>query len=259
MNFLMKLFLSGLLSSFSISCNNNISSLSSSLPLKNGFPTKEGIEAYVRDSSDRTIEDFEKFFGVEINDFYMYTDNMKEYYLEDSAYSELGNYDEMNRCAVITSEDKYLGYNLRDTKKWKLGDIELSNKFVRGVMIHEISHRYISQVINEMKTCNSHVSKEYSSIIHKTNGTKFIVEGINEYCSNKMGEVFVRRNYIPQTLEDISEKNNCYLVYYHYSSQTIAKFLDEKGLRKGIELLVSNSPPTFEEILKPQKFFARIK
>jgi len=259
MGFFKKLILSGLVSFFSISCSNNISSLSSSLPLKNGFPTKEGIEAYVKDSSDRVIDDFENFFKVEINDFYMYTENMEDYYRENFDSNELGNYDELNRCAVITNEEKYLDYSLRNTKKWKLKGIDISNKFVRGVMIHEISHKYISQVINEMKMCNLHLDRAYTSIIHKTNGTKFITEGINEYCSYKMGEVFIRKNYVPKTMEDILKKENCYQVYYHYSSQIIAKFLDEKGLHNGIELLMSNSPPTSEEILNPQKFFVRIK
>ena len=50
-----------------------------------------------------------------------------------------------------------------------------------------------------------------------------------------------------------------YKVFYKYSSYSLTKFLDNKDLKEGVKILLHNRPPTTEEILNPELFFARLE
>ena len=46
---------------------------------------------------------------------------------------------------------------------------------------------------------------------------------------------------------------------YCYSVVFLDEFLDKYGIHKGIEILIGNRPPSYEEIINPKLFFNRIK
>jgi hypothetical protein len=239
-------------------------------PLKNGFPTTAGIDSCVRDYEESVILDFEKFFKVSVNSMYFETDNLRDYCINNTedneiiatmipiaSGDELGIYYSGQDYAVISNDEKYIGYDLKDVKKRKLWGIKESNKFVKSVMIHEIGHDYTSQIITELRFEKIKVSPEYLSSFAGTNGSRFIEEGIAEYCPTAMKELIPGPEYIPKSLEDLTK--NYYMFNYKYAELYIRDFLNEKGLREGIRMIVINSPPTDEELLNPEQYFSRLK
>ena len=75
----------------------------------------------------------------------------------------------------------------------------------------------------------------------------------------KMGELIApKRPFIPRTIKGLTDKNNRYLVNYKYSSYYLKTFLDTTGFKMGVKVLLHNSPPSYEEILKPDLFFSRL-
>jgi len=91
-------------------------------------------------------------------------------------------------------------------------------------------------------------------------GSRFIEEGICEFVTLKMKETITRRRpYIPKKPSDLTLPENVYKVFYKYSAYSLTDFLDTKGLKRGVKILLHNRPPTTEEILEPELFFARLK
>ena len=90
-------------------------------------------------------------------------------------------------------------------------------------------------------------------------GYKFIEEGICEYVNVKMKQtISLKRPYIPKKLSDLSKPENAHDILYKYSTYCIEEFLDTTGLKRGIKILLHNRPPSSEEILEPELFFARL-
>jgi hypothetical protein len=91
-------------------------------------------------------------------------------------------------------------------------------------------------------------------------GPKFIEEGICEYVTLEMNEILARRRpYIPKKPADLQRLDKTYDIYYSYAAYSLDKFLDTAGLKRGIKILLHNRPPSVEEILEPDLFFARLK
>jgi len=116
-----------------------------------------------------------------------------------------------------------------------------------------------------MKRENKIVSPEYGSLRMFPNpstqfGTQFIEEGICEYVVYYLHESNPIKNIvIPKTMDDLMDDMNRVNILYVYSVYVLQDFLDKEGLKKGIEILLSNKPPTYEEILKPELFFNRLE
>ena len=68
-----------------------------------------------------------------------------------------------------------------------------------------------------------------------------------------------KRPYIPKKLSDLSKPENAHDIFYRYSAYTLVEFLDTTGLKRGIKILLHNRPPSSEEILEPELFFARLE
>lgn len=214
------------------------------------IPTSYLINYYVQINGDSIIKEYEDFFNVKVYDIYFETDNLEDYTGNEDG-SLLGRY--YTDYIIITNEEKYIGYSLKTTPKIR---VFFSEKlyFVKGVMIHELSHHYIKQIMKR-DSLFSRINRNYK--YNKTFGSTLIEEGICEYCSNKMGEIKVG-SYEPTTMNDLLDKNNEYKIWYEYGPNLVKRFLDENGLEKGIIILLTNPPPSNDEILDLNRYFNRI-
>jgi hypothetical protein len=254
--------------------------------LKSGIPSSAGIDYYVNNYDDTILTDFQERFGVELFiDLYFYTDSLGSH--DDVLYDsnndsnnkkgKKGNRNEIlvvqmpwigtetgyyaNGEVIISSREVYFGYNRKMTSDKLLENIVSTNKFVRGTMIHEMAHGYIQQVIAELKMDSIPVQPGYRCMYEwcKTPGAKFIEEGVAEYCAITMGEVILGKPYVPKTSDELLNEKNNYNVNYRYSPSYLKKFLDNMGLHQGLKILLSNDPPTPEEMLDSEKYFSRLR
>ena len=63
---------------------------------------------------------------------------------------------------------------------------------------------------------------------------------------------------IPENEEELLSPENKVNNVYRYSVIFLKDFLDSYGLKKGIQILLGNRPPSADEILHPNKFFTRL-
>jgi hypothetical protein len=254
-------------------------------PYKDFKPTTKGIDAYVKDQTEAVISDFESFFNIKITNMSFETDNLTNYVIHDDFENdstqenntnennnnvnnnvndnnnELGIYFYGENYAVISNEEKYIGYSLKNTQKKIIANTTESNKFVRAVMIHELAHDYFKQVIDELRYEKTPVEKEYYMINHETAGSRFIEEAVAEYCSTVMNELIIIpkiKTYTPKNVQEILDEKNKYNIYYKYGSIYISDILENKNLRTAIKILVTNPAPSLDEILMPEKYFTRL-
>ncbi len=231
-------------------------------PLKDGKPTSKGIEQYVEENSDRVIEEYQDFVGDTLYNIWIYTDDLSDQ--EGRGTLELGRF--FPHEIYITTEELFEAYELDDLSPDQQGRFRESNKFVKATMIHELSHEYVSQIGVEMQSVFLlPVDKSYQTGLwivksHSTFGSSFIEEGINEYITGKMGELIPPSHLdMPITVEALLEKEGEYMIKYKCSSAFLKTFLDTTGIKKGIQILLYNPPPTYEEILEPIRFFGRLE
>lgn len=235
--------------------------VSGDYPLKNGKPTSKGIEQYIEEQADSIIEEYQEFIGDTLYDIWIYADDLTYYEVHDSL--ELGRY--YPNEIYISIDEKFIAYELADLSKAQVAAISESNKFVKATVIHELTHDYLYQIGIEMRISDSlRVDRSYQTNLwiihsHETFGSEFIQEGICEYVTEKMGEVIPSKHpYIPKNTEELTSKENRYLVKYKYAAYYLRPFLDATGLKRGIKTLLYNPPPSFEEILNPDLFFSRL-
>lgn len=235
-----------------------------------GIPTTSGIELYVKNEQDKILEEYQKFIQDTIYDVYIYTDNLSK--LEDYNELELGRYylpKGSGHQIVIDNQEKFLSYELKTLSSDIRKTLIESNKFVKATIFHELTHAYFFQNILEMNIKNININSAYNNIrIYPSQqrdfGVEFIEEGICEYISEKHGEIIpYQYMYIPRNEKQLLNKNNLYNVKYKYASYFVKKFLDTSILKYGrvkygIQILLANTPPTYEEILKPDLFFNRL-
>ena len=89
--------------------------------------------------------------------------------------------------------------------------------------------------------------------------TEFLEEGICEFVCDDMGEMiaFPEHQYLkPRDLD--SDNRDSYEVKYRYSRQFIEPVMRAYGIRDAIYKLVTQPPPTEEEILNPMLFYLRL-
>lgn len=236
-------------------------------PYKNGIPTSKGILYYVKVNEEKIVNEYYGFIKDTLYSYYIEVDDLSLYTDYDSL--ESGRFyipDEI----IITSELKYTDYELKFLPKWKRNSLVENNEFVKAVMIHELTHVYFYQIIQEMQIRNMEVAYEYTNFriipMRETYfGSEFIEEGVCEYITQKSGEVIPYQNITtPKTREEILDKNNSTNIKYKYSSAYVKDFLDLTtkqygSIKEGIIILLRNKPPTYEEILYPNLFFNRLK
>jgi hypothetical protein len=231
-------------------------------PLKNGRPTSKGIDRYVEENADALIGEFQDFIGDTIFNINIYTEDLSTN--SDQNPMELGSY--YPNEIFITNAELFIAYELKDLPRYRKDTLLSCNLFVKAAVFHELMHHYIYQTgIEMLRKDQVPVDRAYQSFFRIYSyrddpGPKFIEEGICEYVTSKMGQTITqRRPYIPKTHADLSRKENTYSVFYKYSAYCLKEFLDNTGLKRGIKILLHNRPPSVEEILDMDLYFARIK
>jgi hypothetical protein len=231
-------------------------------PLKDGKPTSKGIELYIEEMADSIVMEFMAFVDDTIYNLYIYAEDLTDYGIHDSL--ELGRY--YSHEIYITTAESFEAYELDDLPKWKQNSLDECNKFVKAALLHEICHEYTNQLAIEMRSIDGiRVDPAYQTNIwiimsYETFGSTFIEEGICEYLIEKMGEILPpKKPEIPRTVDELTNNENRYKFVYKFSAHFLTEFLDSAGIKKGIKVLLHNSPPTYEEILDPPRYFDRLK
>jgi hypothetical protein len=234
-------------------------------PYHNNKPSTKGIIKYVEDNQEQIVMEYQQFVHDTIYDIYFETDNINEYYGSDS--SELG-YFYIPNSVVITNQEMFKDYELNNLSRYEKKSCDESNNFVKGVMIHEITHDYFYQILREMKSKKMRIALEYRGGINmypnNNYSAEFIEEGICEYVACQMGETIpYNERYKPKDMREILDNKYKYIIKYRYSRIFVTDFLNkyyESGnLKLGIEILLSNTPPTLNQLLTPDIYFNTIR
>lgn len=69
---------------------------------------------------------------------------------------------------------------------------------------------------------------------------------------NLQNKEIMKRKQIIEILKNSNE------IKYYYSIQFLKPFLDSLGVGEGINVLIRNSPPSYNEILNPNIFYKRL-
>jgi len=228
-------------------------------------PTTNGINNYITFFGEDIAVELQEYLKDSIYDFFIKTDDLSEY--TDYDTMELGRFyypDEI----IINNEEKFLEYELRLLPKPKQRQNRHSGKFVKAVVIHELSHVYFNQVVRVMQYNKQVISKDYVTerqlLGNKTNWcVEFIEEGICEYISQKMGESLYDDDFDVKSTKIIAMSND-YLVKYRYSSAYVREFMDscikaDGSPRQALEILIRNPAPSIDEIIYKEKYFNRLK
>ncbi|MEA3461969.1 MAG: hypothetical protein U9R49_08825 [Bacteroidota bacterium] len=230
-------------------------------PLKNGRPTSKGIDRYVEENAHSLILDFQDYIDDTLYNANIYTEDLSKN--SDHNPLELGNY--YPNEIFINNAEIFIAYELEMLPKRSRDTIISSNLFVRAAVFHELMHHYIYQIgIEMLRRDQIEVDRAYQSFFRVYSyrddpGPRFIEEGICEYVTLKMKEtISPRRPYIPRKASDLSRPEKAHDIYYKYSAYCLREFLDTTGLKQGVKILLHNSPPTTDEILDPDLFFARL-
>jgi len=224
---------------------------------KRGKPSTWGIIQYIEKNQDLIIKEYEYQIDS-LYDVYIFTENLYESDENDLGIFYLPDY------IVITNQEKFIAYEFKDLSKFKQKTMNYTERTVKGVIFHELTHAYFNQILVLMQNYNINVSPEYKTLRMFPNpnyrfGTEFIEEGICEYCVYYLKESVPLTNVvIPQNKNDLTDEMNKINNIYCYSVIFLKDFLDEYGIKKGIEILLSNKPPSYEEILYPKIFFDRL-
>lgn len=230
-------------------------------PLRKGKPTSRGIEQYIEDQSDSILSEYQRFVKDTLYNVYIYADDLSEYIDNDS--TELGWF--YSQEIFITTHEMFIAYELADLSKIQKALIPESGKFVKSTIIHELTHNYMYQIANEMRSVDQVTvhrafnSRQMLLNAQESYGRAFIEEGVCEYVSEKMGEILVpKRPYVPKTVEDLLDKNNSYPVKYKYSAHILTPFLEAGEFKEAVKALLHNAPPSYAEILSPDLYFDRL-
>ncbi len=231
-------------------------------PLKNGRPTSKGIDRYIEENANALIMELQDFIGDTLYNAFVYTEDLSKNSDHDTL--ELGFY--YPNEIFITNAEVFLAYEVAEFSKKGRDTIIHSNQFVKAAVFHELMHHYIYQVgIEMLRTDHIEVDRAYQSFFsiysnREDPGSRFIEEGICEYVTLKMNEIIPpKRPFVPKTPLDLTRQEHGYNVFYIYSSHCLSGFLDTTGLKQGIKILLHNRPPSTDEILNPELYFARLK
>jgi hypothetical protein len=233
------------------------------LQYKYGHPTTKGIDDYIKSREYDLVMEFREFIKdtiLEEADVWIESDNLSEYTEHDSL--ELGRFYIPNDV-IITNEEMFLDYDIDLMSKWRRLQYIETNQFVKATVMHELAHFYFYMVTQHMKHLKRPVMPGYGSGINiypqNSQGAEFIEEGVCEYVMIMMGETIpYKEDYKPSSTREIVEGRNTHRIKYKHSYFFVKPLLDSAGLRKGIEMLITNPPPSTEEMLHPEKFYERL-
>lgn len=233
---------------------------------KHGKPTSRGIDYYIKTNKENFVKEYQTFIKDTLYNYYVSADNFNTFPDNDSL--ELGRFyipDEI----IINNEEKYCDYEIKFVSKFKKRILTEYDMFVKGVVMHELTHDYFYQIILEMRMDTTmHVNTAYNNFRmfpSRESGfaSEFIEEGICNYVAVKMQEKVQYTIYDLTNINDITNKENMFNIKYRYSEEYVKDFLDlttkQYGrVKEGIKILLANKPPTYEEMLNPNLFFNRL-
>ena len=219
-----------------------------------GRPSTYGINTYIKNNEQSLIREYEYKIQDTLYDVNIFTEDLKgddlgEFYIPD--------------YIIITNAEKFIAYEFSDFSKFKQKTTSYRDRTVKSVVFHELTHAYFYQTTINMRNENKTVSPEYSTFrMFSTASMKFSVdfieEGICEYMIHSLKETVPLENIlVPETESDLLD--NKVNTLYCYSVYVLKNFLDSYGIKKGMEILISNKPPSIEEMLKPELYFNRLR
>jgi hypothetical protein len=231
------------------------------LEYKWGIPTTEGINNYVERNEYQFVVDYQEYIGdTLINEPFISTDDLSDYVGFDE---RTAGFFERPDNIVISNETRYVDYELRRWNEERKNRYRGNNMFVRGVVMHELTHAYFYQVtrIAEYEHDLEYEWRQGLRMIPVDNYyTEFIEEGFCEAVVVMMDEIIPYPDDLGISKADLSPRNRSrYEVKYVYSSKFVKPIIDEYGLKAAIYLVVSNKPPSLEEILDPKTYYDRLK
>jgi hypothetical protein len=221
---------------------------------KQGKPSKWGINQYIEKNQESIIKEYEYMVDT-IYDVYIFTENLSE----TSDPKDLGNFYYPDYI-IITNEENYVAYEFKDLSKFKQKTLNYTDRTVKAVIFHELTHALVNQIYLTMVN----PSPEYGMIriypqYGNQFGSAFIEEGICEYVVYHLNESPSLKNIpVPENTDDLIDPKNKVNNVYYYSVVFLKDFLDEQGIEKGIEILIGNKPPSYDEILNPSSYFNRL-
>lgn len=227
---------------------------------KRGEPSSWGINQYIENNEQNLVAEYEYKIDS-IYDVFIFAEDLRKE--PDYDTSELGRF-YIPDYIYITTEEKFVEYEFKKLSKFQQKNLKPTESTVKGVLFHELSHVYFYQTILIMKMNNISVSPEYGLLRMFPNpssqfGSEFIEEGFCEYVVEKTGEQPIYKlPYQPETKDDLMDASHFVDIKYRYSVYFLRDFLDLMGFRKGLEIILKNRPPTYDEILKPELYFNRI-
>jgi hypothetical protein len=232
----------------------------------NNMPTRYGIQQYIDLNKTSIVNAVENFIGDTIISYSIKTDNLSEYQDYDSL--EAGRFFPEDEI-VITNELKFYDYELAFVPKWKQKEFNYNTKFVRAVLIHEIIHLYIYQFISNCLENNVPVNSEYINFnmvpsIKSYYSSEFIEEGICEYVVMKLREG-IFSDYKQDCLDGneanvrkFMQMQNTYGIKYEFSRTYVQKIFENNSFRKALLNIFTCKPPSYEELLCPDKYYFRL-
>lgn len=235
-------------------------------PISFGRPTAEGIEDYVYDHADSVNIWFCKTLGVNSLEFDIYPEQIPEYEKNSPPdFFEAGMYYYQWSLAVIDVRALFNAYSMRDVRlTWGLTPLQQIS--VRGAMLHEKGHHhihYISDSLYLAKQPSPYYYNRWRAQKSDSIESQIIQEGICKYVEWKTGELVIpnrrRRSYYqPKKLEDFTDSGSFHYLKYEFGFHFVRDFLDSVGFKGGLDILLTNPPPTREEFLQPELFYQRI-
>lgn len=231
----------------------------------NNIPTRYGIQHYIDLNQNHIIKTVENFIGDSIFSYNIKAENLSEYVNSDSI--EAGRFYPDNEI-VITNELKYYDYELNFVPKWRQKEFNYNTKFVKGVLIHELIHLYIYQFINVCSDNNLPVNSEYNYFnmfpFKKHYASEFIEEGICEYVVMKLKEG-IFSNYELDCLggnavnvRNFIQNQNTFDTKYLYSRSFVKKIFETNSFRTALLVIVTCEPPSYDELLCPDRYYNRL-
>jgi len=214
--------------------------------------------------------DYQNFVGDTIyNDIFFETLDFRKQKIDKPNTLAFNIIYNSSSCEIIVNnEERYAGLDFRDVKN--KNNYDENSYFVYATVMHEISHYYFQQVVNEMRIENIEVNQYYRYTLRiypnpeLQYGAKFIEEGICEYLKYKWGLApLITKDYKPQNKYEIHNQGEKYPILYAWSSEFVREFMDCQiklygRPRNALMILLHNEPPSYEEILDPQKFYKRL-
>ena len=230
-----------------------------SAPGQRTRPTTEGIREYVESRCDSLLAEYESRVGT-LYPVNVYTEDLSRW---DDA--ELGEFYVPNEV-VVTDEERFVGYEFAGLPRFKQRSMLPGERTVKGVVFHELTHAYFyKKVVTMAKEGRPvHHCYSYGTLYFLTDpeagfGVRFVEEGLCEYAVCFLGEApFPSGFSVPTTEEELLDKSMEANNVYFYSSAYLKSFLDQYGIERGTEILVTNRPPSYFEILVPRAFFTRL-